>query len=186
MRPQDATPAGSNRSSPATPAGHAGAGRAGAFSLVLLGIVAAATLWGAAVPEAGAEPATARLLVSATVKRWHKVDVAGSPSAVQVTAADIQRGYVDLAESTRLLVRSNARNSYRLEVINLSVMVRAMDLVVRNETYSLGAEGGGIPLQGTTVSPARDDFEVRYRLYLADGVAPGTYPWQPTVSLTVL
>jgi len=154
----------------------------------LLAVMAIAALMAAAVPAAPAaqSSAPARLTVSATVKRWHKVEVAAGPSTVQITEADIQRGYVDLQEPMRLLVRSNARNVYVFEVLNQSGLVRAMELMVRNETYALGAGGGGVPLQGTMVSPARDDFEVRYRLYLADGVRPGTYAWQPTVSLTVL
>lgn len=187
MRPQPATPAAVTEPRSGAP-GFAAAGQGPKrLAGILPGLLAIALLSGAALPEAHADPsAQARLTVSATVRPWHRVELAGGPSAVQITAADIQRGYVDLAEPTRLLVRSNARNAYRLEVLNQSNLVRAMELMVRNETYALGAGGGGIALQGATASRGRDDFEVRYRLYLADGVSPGTYAWQPAVSLTVL
>lgn len=163
----------------------AGRGRASLSRFLLAALAGACAMAG--VPEApAAQPAAARLTISATVRPWHKVELAGGPSTVQVTEADIQRGYVDLLEPTRLLVRSNARNVYRFEVLVEGGLARAVDLMVRNETYALGAGGGGILLQGTARSPARDDFEVRYRLHLADGVRPGTYAWQPAVSLTVL
>ena len=163
----------------------AGRGRAAPGRSLLAALAIACVM--AAAPEApAAQPSAARLTISATVRPWHRVELAGGPSTVQVTEADIQRGYVDLLEPTRLLVLSNARNMYRFEVLIDSGLARAVDLMVRNETYALGAGGGGILLQGTVRSPARDDFEVRYRLHLADGVRPGTYAWQPAVSLTVL
>ena len=113
-----------------------------------------------------ADGATARMQVSAVVLPHARIVGLDDPT-VTVTAADRERGYLDIVR--RYDVRSNAPDRLLLQFHPRLGMTQAVDI---------RAFGGEVRMQDATVEfvdPVRGVFEVAYRLWLASGVAPGTH-----------
>jgi hypothetical protein len=127
-----------------------------------------------AMPRAQAGTARADIQVSVTVMARTLIDSESSPRQLQVSAADVARGYVEVQGATSLLVTNTNRRGY---VLSVWPQVQVFStVVVRNgdSQAELGADGGEIFERrwGKTL-PLTLDF----RFVLAPGVKPGVYPW---------
>ncbi len=172
---------------PASAPCHAGSrGRArGAFATV------AAACWLVAAPTAQADSAYAMgngpgkaqagLRVVVDVPRVVHLRVLAQPQQLQVTADDIERGYVDVADPMRVAVHANLRDGYGLALSQLSPVFEAavlhglgQDLTVRQEAHVRRAPTG----RGLY----RDELALSVRLTLARDAKPGSYAWPIRVS----
>jgi len=70
-------------------------------------------------PMLRGESVEATMSVSATVLASARLTVESQPVAVDVTAEDIERGYVELDAPILLRVQTNSRRGYLLQVANL-------------------------------------------------------------------
>jgi hypothetical protein len=127
----------------------------------VLSVLFAALLSGAA----RAETASAMLQVSAQVLPHARLETAALP--VQVTLADVQRGYVDVVRQYRL--RTNAPERVVLQLNPRVGLTAAIDI-----------NGLQAPLrmhdQGLEVSqPLEREFTLQYRLWLEAAAQPGAY-----------
>ena len=139
-----------------------------------------------ALEAAGAESIKKTIVATVTIVKWSKVEVAGGAAQVTITEADIRRGYVDLNQPTRLVVASNAPGSYFAEIVPAGNFMKGFRIMVGGHSVSLGAGGGGVSLRSAAGIAKRETFEIYYRIYLAEGVRPGTYAWAPSVTVTTL
>jgi hypothetical protein len=136
--------------------------------VVALALVALATLG-----AQSALAAEAQVKVSVTIARHAKLQVLSQPGAVVVTAADIQRGYVDVPP-TQVAVQANT-GGYLLDFASEGDFMR--QIVVRG----LGAEvqlspSGGLVTQ-TAAGNVKTTLALGFRFVLSDTAQPGTYPW---------
>src|SRR5688500_6417304 len=79
-------------------------------------LLALAVLFIAPILRAESEEGT--MSVSATVVASARLTVESQPLSVDVTAEDIERGYVELDAPILLSVRTNSRRGYLLQVAN--------------------------------------------------------------------
>ena len=142
--------------------------------IVVLLLMAAAP-----VSPALAGSAAAGLQVSVTVQARALLHVESAPAGLLLSAADVQRGYVDLPAASRISVRTNSPTGYLLafEVAGgpiEAVRVRGLGA----ETY-ISSMGGWIarPYTGALTSA-----DLSYRLVLSKDARPGEYPWPVTLS----
>jgi len=126
---------------------------------------------------------SAEIAVSVTVMARTLIDAESSPQQLEVSAADVARGYVEVPGATQLVVTNTNRRGYLLSVwpqvqVFSAVMVRNGD-----SQAELGADGGEIFERrwGQTLALALD-----FRFMLAPGVKPGVYPWPVKLQVSPL
>jgi hypothetical protein len=141
--------------------------RTGSMAIALLCLCASAAL--------NAGEARATLTVAVTVPPVSRLEVVSQATTVQITAQDLQRGYVDLSVPTLLNVYSNARDGFALEVLPMSPVIRAIAVRGLGSEADLGAEGGRIIERWEHPQPT--SLSLTFRLALAPGAMPGLYPW---------
>jgi hypothetical protein len=133
----------------------------------------------------GASDSIVRFSVGALVRPMARVDVRTAPLAVDVSATDIARGYVEVNMPMELEVQSNSRNGYVLNVMprtNLfsQVQVRGLD-----GPAELGPDGGAV-VQRWQPEERRRNLSLTYRFVLQQGVQPGSYPWPLQIDVAPL
>ena len=132
------------------------------------------TLVALSVPSAYANSASATMNVSVQVIARTIVTVGQQPAAIEVTAADVQQGYIDLPAAVAFQVRSNARNGYTLQFEPVAGPFSRAQVQWGNSTTVVGADGSWLTRshqQGT----ANGILDVR--LVLTADATPGSYAW---------
>jgi hypothetical protein len=94
---------------------------------------------------------------------------------LQITAADIARGFVELPRATQIEVRSNSRSGYVLNVQPMTKLFTRVEVLGFGPAIALDAEGGSIVQRWE--KPSAATVTMGYRFYLSAEAAPGTYPW---------
>jgi hypothetical protein len=132
------------------------------------------TLVALSVPSAYANSASATMNVSVQVIARTIVTVGQQPAAIDVTAGDIQRGYIDLPAAVAFQVRSNARNGYALQFEPVGGPFSQAQVKWGNSTAVVGADGSWLSrsYQSGTASGLLD-----VRLVLSADANPGSYAW---------
>ncbi len=129
-----------------------------------------------------ADTQRAQMLVSAYVIPVARVDSAGAPGTVVVTAADLALGYKDV--SARYRVSNNDAHGYLLQFSERAGFTRAIEVRGLGAPVELGVFGATVPQFG---GPRRDaDLDLQYRLHLAAHVRPGEYTLPVAVSANPL
>ncbi|WP_167772832.1 hypothetical protein [Ramlibacter humi] len=134
-------------------------------TVLLLGI---ALLAGSAV----AADASQLLTVRAVVMGRTTVQVHDAPARLEVTARDVERGYVDARQPVTVAVHSNVPSGVMLQFLCAGeVAVQAM---------VDGARAGAPMVLAWQRQPRQLVMHVRF--VLAPGAQPGSYPWPLRVS----
>ena len=130
----------------------------------------------ASVTAAGARDVHSDLSVSITVRAVANMQIKSAPPGLNVSSADLQRGFIDVTQPTELTVHSNSPNGFALDVLTIaSPLVSSMVVEGLNSDLALGAEGGTIVQRWT--HPQSVNLSLTFRLALAPGLVPGNYPW---------
>jgi hypothetical protein len=140
---------------------------------VLLALVAAIYAPLSSAPSASAS--RAEILVGATVLARAYIADEANPPLLEVTAADVARGYVELRRATRLTIANTSPYGYALDVWPTAPVFREVRIEGMGAQVRLGDEGGEIVtrnVRGPALALVLD-----YRFALAPGLAPGLYPW---------
>lgn len=150
--------------------------------LFAVAVVAGASGPAVAGPPAGARAASTRtsVTVSVTIPPVLRVHAAGQPERLAVTAADVERGFVEVGDA-RLQVFSNQRGAVRLVASVASPFARAVEVSGLPQAFEARPLGEAPLARGD--GPSGRGYEVRYRILLARGIAPGLYPWPVLLSL---
>ncbi len=129
----------------------------------------------ASFAAATAKDARTSFNVGITVNATAKIEQQSAPADLQLSPEDLRRGYIDVAQPTALLIRSNSARGYALDVTTVAPIVVAMVIHGFDADLRLGQEGGTIIQRWQQPHPV--NLSLRFRLSLAPGLAAGRYPW---------
>jgi hypothetical protein len=87
-----------------------------------------------------AESVNAPMTVSVQVIARAVLTMDSAPASVEVTAADISRGYVDVTAPIVVRVRTNSRRGYLLQVDNVSEAFSTAELTMTNASMNVTHE----------------------------------------------
>jgi hypothetical protein len=130
----------------------------------------------ASVTAAGARDVHSDFSVSVTVRAVANLEIKSAPVGLEISNADLQRGYIDVLQPTQLTVRSNSPSGFALDVLTVaSPMVSSMLVEGLNAELALGADGGTVVQRWQ--HPQAVNLSLKFRFALAPGLMPGNYPW---------
>jgi hypothetical protein len=129
----------------------------------------------ASVTAAGARDVHSDLSVSVIVRPVARLELQSAPSGLDISAADLRRGYIEVAQPTEFTVRSNSPNGYSLEVLTVAPLLSSMTIEGLNSDLALGQEGGTIVQRWQ--KPQTVTVSLKFRFELLPGLAAGNYPW---------
>jgi hypothetical protein len=125
--------------------------------------------------SAGAKEVRTELSVTATVRAVAHIDLQSTPAALEISAIDVQRGYIDVPQPTQLVVRSNSESGFALDVLTVAPIISSMEIRGLDSDLSLGADGGSVVQRWQR--PQAVNLSLTFRFSLAAGLSPGIYPW---------
>ena len=120
---------------------------------------------------ASAGSVSATMMVSTQVVARAVVAVDSAPASVEVTSADISRGYVDLASPITIRVKTNSSRGYMLQVDKISEAFSRVELSAATLAMSIAQQSW---IERPYVAGG-DLVPVHARLLLAPGAVPGSY-----------
>jgi hypothetical protein len=129
----------------------------------------------ASVTAAGAKDIHSDFSVSVIVRPVANIELRSAPSGLDISAADLRRGYVEVMQATQFTVRSNSPNGYALEVLTVAPVLSSMTIEGLNSDLALGAEGGTIVQRWQ--KPQAVNLSLKFRFALVPGLSAGNYPW---------
>jgi hypothetical protein len=129
----------------------------------------------ASIAGAGAKDVRTEFAVTATVRAIANIELQSAPADLQISAADLQRGFVEVAQPTQLIVRSNSQSGFALEVLTVAPMLSSMTITGLDSDLSLGADGGTIVQRWRQAQAVK--LSLKFRFALAPGLKAGDYPW---------
>jgi hypothetical protein len=130
---------------------------------------------------AGAKEVHSEFTVGATVRAIANIDLQSSPAALEISAADLQRGFIEVAQPTQLVVRSNSQSGFALEVLTVAPLLSSMTIRGMESDSVLGPEGGTIVQRWQRPHPV--SLSLQFRFALAPGLTAGLYPWPVRVAV---
>lgn len=122
---------------------------------------------------------SSQMRISATVDPYVRLEVLQQQPSLTITAADIQRGYVDVAAGTRLRTRTNDHNGVLVNFDSRSNLFERVSVAGIGGTAEIGSGGGSIR---AAYEGPESTAEVSYRFYLAQGAQSGNHPWPLEIS----
>lgn len=149
-----------------------------------LAAIVLAAMFGWCVPIATAGQASAMLQVSAVVRATTKVQTEYQSTQLTITADDIQRGYVEVRDATRISVHTNSRNGYALSFYAVGELFQAVEIAGLRHHVGLGPDGG-TAVERDPAGP-NNSHDLSYRFVLRSDLQPGNYPWPLMLSVRPL
>jgi hypothetical protein len=138
------------------------------------------------LPAAAVASDQAKLTVSATILKHASLKVLAQPTSVVVTAADIARGYVDVAAPAQIAIRSNSPLGYMLEFANQGHFMRRILVRGLATEVQLSPAGGAVMQPSARSGVTRATLDLGFRFMLAETARPGTYAWPMRLSITAI
>lgn len=140
--------------------------------------VAVALVLGAGAAGAGWVSASFTLAVS--VQPAMRLEVVSRPQALELTAADIARGYVDVETPLRIAMESQGTEGVSIVLTRVGAFVRSA------QVRGVGPDADLVTATELHWRPQarRATAQLFFRLHLAPGLAPGRYPWPIQVSMS--
>lgn len=135
---------------------------------------------GFAFPAAAARGESHRIGVSAMVMARMKLHLHDHPASLQVSAADLKRGFV-VVTGPRIEAGSNDRRSMTLQV-RLAPGV-ASEVRIEGLASGIHAQGEQASVPLPPASPAEPARPVSYHITFAEHLQPGTYAWPIALSM---
>lgn len=134
-----------------------------------------------AVPTVQAGEVSAELRVSATVVARTIAEVQTAPVSLEITPDDVRRGWAEAQHPSRVRIRTNDRNGYRLAFHVSGVPVRAIEVGGLGHDSAVGIHHG----EGwvTRPYPGQVDttVELTIRFVLDADAVPGVYTWPVSI-----
>lgn len=131
----------------------------------------AGCLWLAAsalAPPGMVRAATSSVTLQVSAQVLPHAQLQADTAPVTITAADVRRGYLDVARQYRM--RTNAPDRVVLQLNPRVGLTDAIDV----QGLQAPVRMGDVSLE---IMPPRDrEFTLRYRLWLSAGATPGDYP----------
>lgn len=143
--------------------------------LVVAALVAALTMVspGAVSPAMAAKFATQSIDFRIVIPPVIRMQVLRHPETIEITRRDVERGFVEIASGSLLEVTANT--AWGVTFVPSSGLARSARVSGFSGDVVVGPEGGA--LGGLRPMKQKTLFDLSYRVELASGVEPGTYPW---------
>lgn len=151
--------------------------------LVTAALIAAlsfVSLQGAPAAHA-ATNASGKLNVSARVLARASLTVVSQPRELHITDTDIERGYIDVNEPSRIEIRSNSPNGYLLSFESRGLSLKEIHVRGFGQDVQIAPGGGWISRPDSGRGAIQE--ELSYRFVLSESVRPGSYAWPLSMSL---
>src|SRR5712691_873566 len=135
------------------------------------------------IAPASAASTSAQLSISVQVVALTILTVDSQPAAIEVSATDVARGYVEVPQAVLFHVRSNAINGYTVQFDPMSYPFSRADINWGNTMATVGADGTWLRQpyqQGTTTG------SLNVRLTLAPDATAGSYAWPVRIAANSL
>lgn len=125
---------------------------------------------------------SASLTVSVVVPARAVLSVESQPAELEITEADVARGWVEAPEASLVRVRTNSPAGWLLEFQPLQGPYRTLEVTGLGSTAQVSAAGGWLaqPYAGKTLVTA----SLGYRFFLSGDARPGLYPWPVALNAT--
>jgi hypothetical protein len=152
--------------------------------LIAYALAAAAGLTPLLMTSAQAGQMSTAMPVSVQVIANAKMTATFQAQQLDISAADIARGYVSVPAATRFSVSTNSRTGYLVEIFPVGNLFESVQISGMGSAVQLGADGGAIVQRGTP--PAQQTHELSFRFSLRPDVLAGSYPWPLQLSVRAL
>ena len=126
---------------------------------------------------AGAQSVESKLTVTANVLKHASLKVLAQPTSVVITAADIARGYVDVAAPAQVSIQSNSREGYMLMFASESEFLHQTLVRGLGNDVQLSAGGGGVARSADGRGMARITLDLGFRFLLSASARQGVHAW---------
>ncbi len=126
------------------------------------------------VAPAIAGSATTQMNVSVQVVARTILSIDSQPSSVEVTQADVARGYIDVPQAIAFHIRSNASSGYSLQFEPVGYPFSQVAVKWDNSVATFGGEGTWLT---RSYQPGATTGTMNVHLALAPGTQPGSYAW---------
>jgi hypothetical protein len=147
--------------------------------------LAASAGWAPLAPAAMAAQGNAAIPVSVIVVANARLDSQHQESQLQISAEDVQRGFVEARAASRFSVHTNSHAGYCLEFLPVGNLFGSFQVTdVANHAAHLGPDGGTLVRRGPV--PAGLTQSLNFRFALQSDVQPGTYAWPLQMTLRAL
>ncbi len=127
-----------------------------------------------------------KLSVMATVAKRATLKVLAQPTAVVVSAADVQRGYVDVPVPAHVAVQSNSVSGYLLEFASHGNFMKQTVVKGLANDVQVGPSGGAVMQPSDGAGVTKVNLALGFRFMLAESTQHGTYPWPMQMSVSAL
>jgi hypothetical protein len=126
-------------------------------------------------PHVDAAALRSQIAVTAYVPAQTVAQLVAQPGEITITAADVERGYVDVPEASQWRITSNNPVGYVVDFFSRLPIFRSVRVSSSDGNADLGPDGGAIIKRGCR---GRDmPLHLFFRFNLTAQVQPGTYPW---------
>ena len=152
--------------------------RAFALSLLLLAVSGAH----ASSDRSGTFPkAGAAMRLAIQIPRILQMRVLQQPHRLEVTAQDLERGFVLARGLVEVLSTNRDGYQVRAQLAQGPVVEAQVDGLA--EPVRVGSGGAQVPMPSMVGKSRPAPYPVEYRLRLAPGTVPGTYAWPVSLSV---
>lgn len=127
------------------------------------------------IGSAPAKEARTSFTVSATVVAVARIERASVPAHLEISALDLQRGFIDVPDPVALEIRSNSPDGFVLDIVSVAPIFSSLVIQGLDSEAHLGADGGTIVQRWQKAQTAKLSLHLRFAL--APGVVAGSYPW---------
>jgi hypothetical protein len=117
----------------------------------------------------------ASLQVSAVIRNSAHLRTDFQATQLQITEADIARGYVDMPNASRFSVVTPKGGSYFVDFHPRSDLFQAVHIEGLGSQVQLGADGGSVTQAGAGLAGVSSTLN--YRFELKPEIQPGVYDW---------
>ncbi len=123
--------------------------------------------------------ASAPMQVSVNVIARAILTVDSRPAAIDVTEADIARGFIDVSAPIVIRVRTNSRAGYLLEAEQQSPTFKTVELTFGDASMTIAGAESWI---SRPYVPGGEVIAMHMRVHLGEGVQAGSYPMPISLS----
>lgn len=172
-------------------AGHASRGQVEAGLLLQKKFIASALMLASGLaplspfmPSAQAAQSSAAISVSVMVVASARLQTTYQVSQIEISAADVARGQVEVPAALRFSVVTNKGSGYQMQFHPVGTVFESVHVDGFDDSFDLGADGGVISQRDATAS--NKTHELSFRFALHPSTAPGIYPWPLRLSVRAI
>jgi hypothetical protein len=136
------------------------------------------------MPSAQSAQHVAAMPVSAQVVANAKLHTSYQATQIEISAADVARGWVEAPVALRFSVATNKGAGFVMQFNPIGNIFESVQIAGLGNSAQLGSDGGVIVQRTAQASDLT--HELSFSFTLRPGTTPGTYPWPLSLSVRAL